>query len=157
MRLETLVLSDPIFYFSNFKHKKWQKSNKTKIQKCDSSIIQLIITFTYGWTCDGATKWCSWWRAEIWSTDRRRRQAVAEVLPANCLAEAHVLTVMVVSVEVTVDRTVFVDVIERRRLKKLLKNSRPSALLFLSKNEFCEPRKGARARTCSFESSVIDA
>ena len=65
---------------------------------------------------------------------------------------------MVVSVEVTVDRTVFVDVIERRRLKKLLKNSRPSALLLLSKkSEFFKPRKGARARTCSFESSVIDA
>ena len=114
-------------------------SNLIDTNELVDELVQLIITFTYGWTCDGATKWCSWWRAEIWSTDRRRRQAVAELRPTNCFAEAHVLTVMVVSVEVTVDRTVFVDVIERRRLKKLLKNSRPSTLLlfFAARKKNC--------------------
>ena len=84
-------------------------------------------------------------RAAIWSTERRRRQAVAEVPPMNWPAEAHVLTVTLVSVEVTVDKTVFVEVLARRKLKKLLKKNRPS---LWSKSE-----KSARPKTCSFKPS----
>ena len=56
------------------------------------------------------------WRATICSTDRRRRQAVVAM---NCEEAAHVTTVALVSVEVTVEKMNVVEVLVRKRLNKL--------------------------------------
>jgi len=56
------------------------------------------------------------WRAANSSTERRRRHAVVEM---NCEEAAHVMTVALVSVEVTVEKMNVVEVLVRKRLNKL--------------------------------------